>query len=91
MCSEKKGKSEIYSQAQMRQMVSVTSCQFAYVSCESERDSGFVSTDFQLTYVFCFTDFLSEFLFRVWGLVRVEVRGGGGFRVRVRVRTSVGG
>ena len=42
-------------------------------------------TDFQLPDVFCFTDFLSGFIFRV----KVRVRGG--FRVRVRVRTSVGG
>ena len=44
---------------------------------------------FELGDVFCFTDFLSRFLFRVRGRVRVRARGG--FRVRVRVRTSVGG
>ena len=46
-------------------------------------------TDFELDYVFCFTYFLSGFLFRVRG--RIEVGVGGGFRVRVRVRASVGG
>ena len=46
-------------------------------------------TDVQLDDVFCFTNFLSGFLFRVRGRVRVRARGG--FRVRVRVRTSVGG
>ena len=38
---------------------------------------------FELGDVFCFTDFLSRFLFRVRGRVRVEVGVGGGFRVRV--------
>ena len=46
-------------------------------------------TDVQLDDVFCFTNFLSRFLFGVRGRVRVRARGG--FRVRVRVRTSVGG
>ena len=50
-----------------------------------------MGTDFQLPDVFCFTDFLSGFLFRVRAGVRVKVRVRGGFRVRVRVRTSVGG
>ena len=45
-------------------------------------------TDFELDYVFCFTYFLSGFLFRVRGRVRVEVGVWGGFRVRVRVRAS---
>ena len=44
---------------------------------------------FQLDDVFCFTCFLSGFLFRVRGRVRVEVGVGGGFRVRVGVRASV--
>ena len=48
-------------------------------------------THVQLDDVFCFTNFLSGFLFRVRGRVRVRVRARGGFRVRVRVRTSVGG
>ena len=46
-------------------------------------------TVFELADVFCFTYFLSGFLFRVRGRVRVEVGVGGGFRVRVRVRASV--
>ena len=46
----------------------------------------FKGTDFEFGDVFCFTDFLSGFLFRVRGRVRVGV--GGGFRVRVRVRAS---
>ena len=50
---------------------------------------SFLGTDVQLDDVFCFTNFPSRFLFRVRG--RVEVRARGGFRVRVRVRTSVGG
>ena len=50
-----------------------------------------LGTDVQLDDVFCFTNFLSGFLFRVRGRVRVRVRARGGFRVRVRVRTSVGG
>ena len=50
------------------------------------RPSG---TDVQLDDVFCFTNFLSGFLFRVRGRVRVKVGVGGGFRVRVRVRASV--
>ena len=50
-----------------------------------------IGTDVQLDDVFCFTNFLSGFLFRVRGRVRVRVRARGGFRVRVRVRTSVGG
>ena len=41
-------------------------------------------TDFEFGDVFCFTDFLSGFLFRVRGRVRVKVGVGGGFRVRVR-------
>ena len=49
----------------------------------------FEGTDVQLDDVFCFTNFLSGFLFKVRGRVRVRARGG--FRVRVRVRTSVGG
>ena len=48
-----------------------------------------MGTHVQLDDVFCFTNFLSRFLFRVRGRVRVRARGG--FRVRVRVRTSVGG
>ena len=52
---------------------------------------GLFGTDVQLDDVFCFTNFLSGFLFRVRGRVRVRVRARGGFRVRVRVRTSVGG
>ena len=39
---------------------------------------------FKFSEVFCFTDFLSGFLFRVRGRVKVEV--GGGFRVRASVR-----
>ena len=50
---------------------------------------SFFGTDVQLNDVFCFTNFLSGFLFWVRG--RVGVRARGGFRVRVRVRTSVGG
>ena len=46
-------------------------------------------TVFEFGDVFCFTDFLSGFLFRVRGRVRVKVGVGGGFRVRVRVRASV--
>ena len=46
-----------------------------------------MGTHVQLDDVFCFTNFLSGFLFRV----RVRVRARGGFRVRVRVRTSIGG
>ena len=42
---------------------------------------------FELDDVFCFTCFLSGFLFR--GRVRVEVGVGGGFRVRVGFRASV--
>ena len=56
-------------------------------------DSQKFGTDFEFGDVFCFTDFLSGFLFRVRGRVRVRVRVkvgvGGGFRVRVRVRASV--
>ena len=48
---------------------------------------------FELGDVFCFTDFLSGFLFRVRGRVRVKVGVkvgvGGGFRVRVGFRASV--
>ena len=50
-----------------------------------------MGTVFEIVDVFCLTDFLSGFLFRVRGRVRVRVRARGGFRVRVRVRTSVGG
>ena len=50
-----------------------------------------IGTDVQLDDVFCFTNLLSGFLFRVMGRVRGRVRAWGGFRVRVRVRTSVGG
>ena len=46
-------------------------------------------TVFEFGDVFCFTDFLSGFLFRVRGRVRVKVGVGGGFRVRIRVRASV--
>ena len=46
-------------------------------------------TVFECGDVFCFTYFLSGFLFRVRGRVRVKVGVGGGFRVRVRVRASV--
>ena len=46
---------------------------------------GIFGTVFEFGDVFCFTDFLSGFLFRV----RVKVGVGGGFRVRVRVRASV--
>ena len=38
---------------------------------------------FEFGKVFCFTDFLSGFLFRVRGRVRVRVGVGDGFRVRV--------
>ena len=48
-----------------------------------------LGTVFELADVFCFTYFLSGFLFRVRGRVRVKVGVGGGFRVRVRVRASV--
>ena len=48
-----------------------------------------MGTVFELADVFCFTYFLSKFLFPVRGRVRVEVGVGCGFRVRVRVRTSV--
>ena len=48
-----------------------------------------IGTVFELADVFCFTYFLSGFLFRVRGRVRVKVGVGGGFRVRVRVRASV--
>ena len=41
-----------------------------------------IGTVFEFGDVFCFTDFLSGFLFRV--RVRVKVGVGGGFRVRVR-------
>ena len=53
---------------------------------ECRQKSG---TVFEFGDVFCFTDFLSGFLFRVRGRVRVKVGVGGGFRVRVRVRASV--
>ena len=46
-------------------------------------------TVFDFGEFFCFTDFLSGFLFRVRDRVRVEVGVGGGFRVRVRVRASI--
>ena len=49
----------------------------------------FLFTVFELGDVFCFTDFLSGFLFRVRGRVRIQAGVGGGFRVRVRVRASV--
>ena len=49
----------------------------------------FFGTVFEFGDVFCFTDFLSGFLFRVRGRVRVKVGVGGGFRVRVRVSASV--
>ena len=42
------------------------------------------STVFEFGEVFCFTDILSGFLFKV----RVKVEVGGGFKVRVRVRAS---
>ena len=45
-----------------------------------------VGTVFELADVFCFTYFLSGFLFRVRGRVRVEIGVGGGFRVRVKAR-----
>ena len=48
-----------------------------------------LGTVFEFGDVFCFTDFLSWFLFRVRGRVRVKVGVVGGFRVRVRVRASV--
>ena len=41
---------------------------------------------FEFGEVFCFTDFLSGFSFRV--RVRVKVGVAGGFRVRVRIRAS---
>ena len=50
---------------------------------------SFFGTVFKFADVFCFTDFLSGFLFRVRGRVRVKVGVGGGYRVRVRVRASV--
>ena len=43
--------------------------------------TNYHGTVFEFGYVFCFTDFLSGFLFRVRGRVRVRVRAGGGFRV----------
>ena len=43
-----------------------------------------LGTHVQLDDVFCFTNFLSGFLFRVRGRVRVNVGVGDGFRVRVR-------
>ena len=43
-----------------------------------------MGTVFEFADVFCFTDFLSGFLFRVRGRVRVKVGVGDGFRVRVR-------
>ena len=46
-------------------------------------------TVFEFGDVFCFTDFLSGFLFRVRGRVRVNVGVGGGFRVRVAFRACV--
>ena len=45
--------------------------------------------DFFLSDVFCFTYFLSGFLFRVRGRVGVRDGVGDGFRVRVRFRASV--
>ena len=57
------------------------------------RGPGFDGTVFEFGDVFCFTHFLSGFLFRVRGRVRGRVRVkigvGDGFRVRVRIRTSV--
>ena len=50
-----------------------------------------MGTHVQLDEVFCFTNFVSWFLFGVRGRVRVRVKARGGFRVRVRVRTSIGG
>ena len=46
--------------------------------------------DFFLSDVFCFTYFLSGFLFRVRGRVGVRDGVGDGFRVRVRVRARLG-
>ena len=46
-------------------------------------------TVFEFGDVFCFTDFLSVFLFRVSGRVRVKVGVGGSFRVRFGFRASV--
>ena len=43
-----------------------------------------MGTVFEFGDVFCFTDFLSGFLFRVRGRVKVGV--GGGFRVKASVR-----
>ena len=59
---------------------------FLYVSLH-RYSSPSIGTVFKLADVFCFTYFLSGFLFRVRG--RIEVGVGGGFRVRVRVRASV--
>ena len=62
--------------------------QYLYLSfCITKR--SYVGTVFEVGDVFCFTDFLSVFLFRVRGRVRVKVGVGGGFRVRLRVRASV--
>ena len=58
-------------------------------TCEETLQNRFFGTVFEFGDVFCFTDFLSGFLFRVRGRVRVKVGVGGGFRVRVRVRASV--
>ena len=48
---------------------------------------SFFGTVFKFADVFCFTDFLSGFLFRFRGRVRVGV--GGGFRLRVWVWATV--
>ena len=50
---------------------------------------GIFGIDFFLSDVFCFTYFLSGFLFRVRGRVGVRDGVGDGFRVRVRFRASV--
>ena len=62
---------------------------FAPPCCTSimkQRKFGIV---FYLSEIFCFTYFLSGFLFRVRGRVGVRDGVGDGFRVRVRDRASV--
>ena len=45
-------------------------------------------TVFEFGDVFCFTNFLTGFSFRVRGRVRVQVGVGGGFRVWAKVRAT---
>ena len=58
--------------------------------CRRVPNNRYYGIVFYLSEVFCFTYFLSGFLFRVRGRVGVRDGVGDGFRVRVRVRARWG-